>query len=283
VTVTATAATRVHTAAVALDLYHTPPADVTLLTPGDGATAVDLIPTLTWQNTALASSYVVEITQDADFITDVFTVTVSGTSFTMPEALDALTTYYWRVRAENACGPSEYSAVRSFTTELKACAVSPLPVPDGIDEGVVSNIVLSRSVVIDDLDVWLDMSHSWVGDLKFVLKHIESGTQVTLIDRPGVPATTYGCHGDDIDVILDDSAAELVENACNMSSPTLAGALRPMEALAAFQGELWSGTWQLSVIDTVAPDLGVLNNWCLLPTYDPIDFDNDLYLPLVVK
>jgi subtilisin-like proprotein convertase family protein len=219
--------------------------------------------------------------EDADFTTGVLTATVSGTEFVVPAALEALTTYFWRVRAENACGIGEYSAVRSFTTELKVCAASPLVVPDAMSQGVTSEVALTNTAVINDLDVWLDVTHTWVGDLKFVLEHVDTGTQVTLIDRPGVPATTYGCHSDNIETTLDDNAAELAENSCNTPAPALIGTLRPAESLAAFKGELWSGTWRLSVTDAASPDTGTLNNWCLLPSYSA-NFDQQLFLPLVM-
>jgi subtilisin-like proprotein convertase family protein len=127
------------------------------------------------------------------------------------------------------------------------------------------------------------MTHTWVGDLKVVLEHTDSGTQVTLIDRPGVPDSIYGCYNDDIAATLDDSAVDWVENVCSASDAALSGTLRPMESLSAFNGELWAGTWRLSVIDTVALDTGTLNNWCLLPAYVPINLSNSLYLPLIMN
>jgi subtilisin-like proprotein convertase family protein len=256
---------------------------VTVLLPGDGETAVDLTSTLTWQNNTQAGSYYLEIAQDAQFTTLVITTTVQGTEYSIPGGLEPLTTYYWRVRADNACGEGDYSTIRSFTTELKVCAVSAQPVPDGVMEGLTSEITTSELVVLTDLAVWLDVAHTWVGDLTFLLEHVDTGTQVTLIDRPGVPGTVYGCYNDDIEAMLDDSAGDLVENVCNPSGAALSGALKPMESLSLFNNELLSGTWRLSVIDAVFLDKGTLNNWCLLPTYNPVDFNNRLYLPLITN
>jgi subtilisin-like proprotein convertase family protein len=174
-----------------------------------------------------------------------------------------------------------YSPVYSFTTEPRICAGSSLPVPDGLADGVKSQIVFEETAIIQDVNVWIDMSHTWVGDLKFVLEHLDSGTQITLIDRPGVPVSTFGCGYDDIAVVLDDEGDTLVEDVCNASGPALADTLRPMEALVAFNGQIGTGVWQLSVMDTTDSDFGVLNDWCLLPTYDLLD--KKVFLPAVTR
>ena len=283
VELTAVSPTSTHTTTVGITLYDSPPGGVSLLSPEDGATAVDLPHTLSWQDSVQAGLYYLEIAQDPSFSTLVITTTIQGTEYSIPAGLEPLTTYYWRVRAQNVCGEGNYSSTYSFVTELKACAVSSLPVPDGVSEGMTSEIIVSEMVALTDLDIWLDMTHTWVGDLTFLLEHVDSETQVTLIDRPGVPGSVYGCYNDDIDTTLDDSADDLVEDICRTSGAALSGVLRPMESLSAFNNELWAGTWRLSVIDSVSPDAGTLNNWCLLPTYAPVDFNNHVYLPLIIK
>jgi subtilisin-like proprotein convertase family protein len=283
VDVSAVSPTRTHTATVGITLDDVVPDGVPLLSPGDGATAVSLMPTLIWQDVSQADRYTIEIAQDDQFTTQVITATVQGTEFTVSEPLAPLTTYYWRVKAENSCGVGKYLETRSFITELKACASADLPVPDGIGDGTTSEITVSEMAVLTDLDVYLDVTHTWVGDLKFELEHVETGTQITLIDRPGVPDSTYGCYRDNIEATLDDSGSELAENACNLTDPALSGRLRPMENLAAFAGEMWAGTWRLSVTDAASPDQGTLNNWCLEPAYNLFPLDNNLFLPLVVN
>lgn len=278
--ITAVAPTRTESVTVGVSLYDAVPTDVVLTTPGDGETAVDLTPTLVWQSANQAASYVVEIAKDAGFITDVLTGTVAGTEFTVPTALEPLATYYWRVRADNVCGTG-YSPTYTFTTELKLCAGASLPVPDGLADGVVSQVVFEETAVIRDIDVWIDMTHTWVGDLIFSLEHLESGTQVILIDRPGFPATSFGCSYNNIDAVLDDDAATFVEDACSTIEPALAGTLRPMEPLAAFNGQIGTGTWQLSVVDTTDSDSGTLNAWCLLPSYGLLE--TKVFLPIGVR
>ena len=61
------------------------------------------------------------------------------------------------------------------------------------------------SVTIADLNVALGVDHSWVGDLVVTLEH--NGTEVTLIDRTGVPFTQWGCSGNNFHVELERKAA----------------------------------------------------------------------------
>ncbi|MCH7810559.1 MAG: M36 family metallopeptidase, partial [Chloroflexi bacterium] len=90
--------------------------------------------------------------------------------------------------------------------------VSPLAIPNSNPTGVSDTIVLADSGVIADLRVCLRIDHARVGDLSASLTHVETGTTVALVDRPGVPGSPFGCSGDDIIAILDDAAATAVED-----------------------------------------------------------------------
>ncbi len=86
-----------------------PPAPA-LDAPADGATNVDLQPTLVWEAASQASTYLVEVATDADFRTIVASAEVTDTQWTVSTALDSTTQYYWRVTAKNGCGDSVGSA-----------------------------------------------------------------------------------------------------------------------------------------------------------------------------
>jgi extracellular elastinolytic metalloproteinase len=79
-----------------------------------------------------------------------------------------------------------------------------------------------------------------------------------------VPASTYGCSGDDILATLDDEAALPVENQCGGSTPTISGSFTPNNLLSAFDGQSGNGTWQLAVTDSyTSADAGALNGWSI--------------------
>ena len=139
----------------------------------------------------------------------------------------------------------------------------PIALPNGTTS-ISSQLTVGPSATIADLDVDIDMAHAWVGDLSMVLTHQNTGTAVTIIDRPGVPASTYGCSGDDILATLNDEAAAPVENQCAGGTPTINGTFSPNSALTAFDGESSSGTWQLTVTDNyTSADAGTLNGWSI--------------------
>ncbi len=115
---------------------------------------------------------------------------------------------------------------------------------------------------ITDVNVGVDITHSWVGDLDIVITAPNS-TSVTIVDRPGNPASTFGCSGDDIFAVLDDSAGSPVENECAGGTPTIAGTFSPNNPLSALNGLDANGIWTIEVTDNVGGDTGTLNDWSL--------------------
>ena len=94
-----------------------------------------------------------------------------------------------------------------------------------------------------------------------------------MIDRPGVPVSTYGCSSDNIDTLLNDDAAGPVENQCAVN-PAIDGTFAPNNPLAAFNGEDLAGTWRLDISDAFGADFGTLDEWCLVPQV-VVDTDRD--------
>ena len=145
------------------------------------------------------------------------------------------------------------------------CSSPGVAIPDADLTGATDSIVLTGEGTIHDIDVFINVSQSYVGDLTFTLSRNESATSVILIDRPGIPNVepNFGCPGDNIDVLLDDSSSIPVDDICNGSPPAISGTAAPQQALSAFNGEIRAGTWNLLVTDSASPDAGILNNWCI--------------------
>jgi hypothetical protein len=104
---------------LSLALNDAAPAAIVLATPADNATNVSQTPILTWNAASSGgpTDYLVEVATDSGFANVVFSSTLHDqTSATVSPALDALTTYYWRVTASNACGAATASATFRFTT-----------------------------------------------------------------------------------------------------------------------------------------------------------------------
>jgi len=89
---------------------------VTLAAPTDGATGVSTTPGLSWSALADAGSYTVQVATDEAFGNIVASGNPATNSWTPGAPLAPLTTHYWRVKGNSACGDSAYSATFSFTT-----------------------------------------------------------------------------------------------------------------------------------------------------------------------
>jgi subtilisin-like proprotein convertase family protein len=119
-----------------------------------------------------------------------------------------------------------------------------------------------QGATVSDLQVTLQIQHTWVGDLAIVLNSPSSSAQI--VNRAGNPASTFGCSSDDIDAVLSDGGGSSVENACNPTPPAISGNLTPdPDALSAFNGETLDGTWSLAVTDHAGGDSGRILTWCL--------------------
>ncbi len=132
VQVDGTSTTGTKSRTVGLDVFAAAPSAVSLLTPADGAISQPLQPAFTWQAVAEGGTYTVEVASDAAFTNIVGSATgVTSTNWTFTGSLNTNTTYYWRVRAVNACGTGADSSVRSFITEAAPgdCAIGTTLVP----------------------------------------------------------------------------------------------------------------------------------------------------------
>ncbi len=145
------------------------------------------------------------------------------------------------------------------TCTTYSSADTPINMPNGTST-ISSDIAVSGSGAIQDVNVSVDMPHVWVGDLKFTVS--KGATSALIIDQPGAPASTYGCSGDDILATLDDAAALPVEGQCGGSAPTINGTFSPNNPLNVFNGQSGNGTWTLTVEDTyTSADAGSLSGW----------------------
>ena len=177
-------------------------------------------------------------------------VSASGLTATnyQTAGLSNLTTYFWRVKGNNACGPGEFSEAFSFTTANIVCSsfVStnvPVAIPTTVATVTSTLNVSGCGGSITDLNILgLNIAHTWIDDLVIDLTSPE-GTTVRLMNRP--------CgQEDNILINLDDEAA-----GPNFPCPPVDnGYYTPFAPLTAFDGENLTGTWTLTVSDVVSQD-----------------------------
>ena len=139
----------------------------------------------------------------------------------------------------------------------------PVPLPNG-SFNKTSTLNVPTAMTISDLNVNINMAHTYIGDLTFILTQQSTNKSVTVIDRPGNPASGFGCRYDDIVATLGDEALLPVEDQCSTSQPSINGSFKPNNPLTLFDGTQSNGTWSLKVIDNDPySDGGTLNSWSL--------------------
>ena len=148
----------------------------------------------------------------------------------------------------------------------------PAAIPDNNPAGVsVTADAAGIGGPITNVQVQLDITHTWVGDIVIDLTSPD-GTTVRLLDQPNVPLGTFGCSNNDINVLFADGQPD-PESICSGTPPqgntadpwpvTDASPV-PGQFMADFNGEDGNGTWTLTVSDNAAGDTGTINDWSLI-------------------
>ena len=147
--------------------------------------------------------------------------------------------------------------------QLRYCAMPNLLIPD-MGMGILTNhISVPDKGNILDLDVYLNILHTYVGDLKVTLEQTSNTAPITLIDR-------IGCSGSNIDVTINDEGSDGTIGSKCADAPAIygnrIGGNPPGSVLSIFDNEDISGDWTITVSDTSRGDVGTLVEWCLIPT-----------------
>jgi subtilisin-like proprotein convertase family protein len=131
-----------------------------------------------------------------------------------------------------------------------------VPIPDNDPAGITSELTVSGAEgIIHDLDVTINISHTYVGDLALVLVS-PGGASIPLITRRGANGVDF------TDTTLDDEAAAPIGGIVPGDAP-FSGRFRPESPLAAVDGAALNGTWSLKVSDNAGLDIGNLLSWSL--------------------
>ncbi len=127
-----------------------------------------------------------------------------------------------------------------------------IAITDNSAVGISDSVSIGNSISIDKVEVSLNISHTWAGDI-IVNLISPDGTVSNLINRAGInpdkPAGKYGLSDDNIVFTTSSNA---------------------------FWGENSAGVWRLEVQDRNFRDTGTLNSWGL-KVYGDIDNQNDTY------
>ena len=135
----------------------------------------------------------------------------------------------------------------------------------------LDTVTLTSTDVITDVNVTLNITHTWDSDLDIFLIS-PTGTSVEL-------STDNGSSGDNYTgTTFSDAAATSITS----GSAPFTGTFQPETPLSALNGEAIAGVWTLSITDDAGGDVGTLVSWTLDVWYGPvpsgIDDDGDGYI-----
>jgi subtilisin family serine protease/subtilisin-like proprotein convertase family protein len=128
------------------------------------------------------------------------------------------------------------------------------------DQGFITDqIFVPDSRLILDVNISVNISHDFVGDLRVSLIS-PSGKEVVLMGSVGGDGTFQINDLSPVPALFDDEAAQSITLAL---PPYGGGSFRPQQALSGFDAGSGLGTWTLRVADQSAFNSGTLNGWSL--------------------
>ncbi len=104
---------------------------------------------LSWNNTPNVNSYSLQVSTNSDFSTTIINENGLTDAGKQMNGLSENTPYYWRVKAANMAGTSDWSETRSFTIVYNLPGVVTLASPANNSEGVPFNTLLSWNIASD--------------------------------------------------------------------------------------------------------------------------------------
>jgi len=170
----------------------------------------------------------------------------------------------WQLRVTDRAGAdvgtlNGWSLVVNGGTTYTSTDV-PQAIPDNNATGITSSLSIPDALSITDINVNLNLAHTFVGDLIITLTHPDGVTTSTLVSRQGSGGDNF------TNTIFDDEATVPVLSIADIT-PVMApfsGSYLPDNPLSIFDGENMHGTWLMNVADLAVVDLGRLNAWSLI-------------------
>lgn len=247
-----------------LKIYSSTFDPVVITSPSNGFNGAAIRVNLRWQANSNVEDQIVQLSTSPTFSTFIVNQSTPSTNYFVSGLLQD-TVYYWRIVPSNRCGAASANSatVNSFRTGIITCdnifnatdfSDATIATTANVTASVPINV--SGGIIISDLKVTLDISHTWIGDMIISLEGPASigSPEIILLNQPCVGSgNTYP----NILATLDDAGAALV---CEATSPVVRGTAAPFESFIAFNGLNADGVWTLKVEDVGNQDGGTINS-----------------------
>lgn len=226
------------------------------VSPTNGQNGIATSTVLQWQNNVNVEEFQVQVSTNPNF-SNIFAEVFTADTQWLLTGLQPTTVYYWRVLPSNRCAISTQAPVYTFMTGQNNCNLT-YTATDFSDATIVSTpnamatvpIVIPDNFTIGDMNVVLNISHTYVQDLTITLEGL-SGINTSVVVLLEEPCGSQ----DDINATLDDAGGPLT---CG-TSPAISGTIQPKQALSALNSLQAQGTWVLRVVDPYNQDGGQIN------------------------
>lgn len=256
ITATGTSGTLKISSLVTLNVFSNTLSPITTDLPANGADGLSPNVVLTWKENVNTQNYFVEVSTTSTFSNVVASANVATNSYMT--SLDEATVYYWRVTGSSQCATAAASAVSSFSTYESSCNSytsidTPVVITEVINQVSKSVIPVTDDLQVVDINVKVNISHTWVADLKLVLIS-PTGTRVVLSENNGdLFDENY------TNTIFDQEASTSIIKAF----APFTGTYSPEGDLSTMYNEKSAGTWTLEVTDTRDLDGGSIDEFTL--------------------
>ena len=231
-----------------------------LLSPPDDTERESLTPELSWENNTNSNQTKVQVALDDSFQNIVLDTLVIRNTLLLSK-LNSNTNYFWRIQESNNCGISSFSEPFNFSTTVISCLeVTSTVIPKNIQDAednttrgiTTASINVNYDLIIQDLDIYLDIEHTYLEDLTFYLESPE-GTRYLLARQLGQDENDYS------ETIFDEEAAISIDQ----GAPPFTGRFSPKESIADLYGTSAFGRWTLIIEDNYMEDTGRLLDFTL--------------------
>ena len=232
--------------------------NVVLTSPNNGQAGLSTSAVLNWESQANAEDYIVQVSTSPSFSSFFVEETVQTNQYVLT-GLSQETIYYWRIVPSNRCGTSSTTStiVNTFSTGVLIC--DQLFTADDYSNAAIASVANSSASVpvtisggytIGDLNINLNITHTWIQDMTISLIGPAS------IGSPEIILFQEACgDNDNINCILDDDGAA---PQC-FGNPAVFDLVAPLESLSSLNTLPADGVWTLFVDDPWNGDGGSIN------------------------
>jgi subtilisin-like proprotein convertase family protein len=233
---------------------------VSLQLPADGAGGVSQAPVLTWTGSPNADTYQVQIAASPSFEQNTIAFDQSNVAAATLNAsgLEKGTVYYWRIRANNACGAGEWVGPFAFATLVESCTEY---TADDLPKNLTGNgtptiesvINVPITGTISDVNVTnISGSHEAFNHLR-----------MTLISPQGTEAILFQSKCGESSLQMSAGFDDAVAAGSFPCPPNNNVKIKPAQLLSAFNGQNPNGIWTLRVRDNTLGSGGTVTGFKL--------------------